>query len=139
MAQATIEFELVSPERLLLSEPAEMVVMLGTDGYFGVMYGHVAMISSLKAGVVDVYQDGKIKRQLFVAGGFAEVMAERCTLLAEEAVDVEDLNAELLGEQIKNIQEEIRLATDALAKKHLENSLLIAQTKKDAALKLVAA
>src|SRR5579862_6416415 len=81
-----IDLELVSPERLLLSEPVDMAVIPGTEGDFGVLAGHTLFISTLRPGVIDVYQGERITNRLFVGGGFAEVTETRCTVLADEAV-----------------------------------------------------
>ena len=88
----TVEFELVSPERLLKSEPVEMVVVPGAEGDFGVLPGHSLLISTVRPGVIDIHRDGEVAEQIFVAGGFAEVSPERCTVLAEQAVPVGDID-----------------------------------------------
>ena len=75
-----LTFELVSPSALLASEEVEMVVVPGEDGDFGVLIGHSPILSNLRPGVVDLYNDGQILNSLFVDGGFAEVTDERCTL-----------------------------------------------------------
>ena len=77
MADDRVEFELVSPERLLLSEGVEMVVVPGTEGDFGVLPRHTPMISTLRPGVIRVFEKGAAKESIFVAGGFAEVTPER--------------------------------------------------------------
>lgn len=87
-----VEFELVSPERLLKSEAVEMVVVPGGDGDIGVLPGHSLLISTLRPGVIDIHEGGKVKESIFVGGGFCEVSPESCTVLAEEAVAVEDIN-----------------------------------------------
>jgi F-type H+-transporting ATPase subunit epsilon len=88
----TTEFELVSPERLLISEPVEMVVVPGAEGDFGVLPGHAPFISTLRPGVITVYENRQPKEAIFVAGGFAEVTPERCTVLAEEALRIAEVN-----------------------------------------------
>src|SRR5690606_14767542 len=85
-------FELVSPERLLLSEEVDMVVVPGAEGNFGVLKGHSLLISTLRPGVIDVYEGQVVTDRIFVAGGFAEVTPEGCTVLADEAVAVSDLD-----------------------------------------------
>ncbi len=92
MAEGTVEFELVSPERLLLSRAVEMIVVPGEEGDFGVLVRHSPMISTLRAGVIQVYEGGAVTESIFVAGGFAEVTPARCTVLAEEAMTVGDIN-----------------------------------------------
>jgi F-type H+-transporting ATPase subunit epsilon len=86
------EFELVSPERLLLSEPVDMAVIPGSEGDFGVLAGHSLLISTLRPGVIEVWQGETVTNRLFVVGGFAEVTDERCTVLADEAIPVDEIN-----------------------------------------------
>jgi len=88
----TVEFELVSPQRLLKSEPMEMVVVPGAEGDFGVLPGHSLLIATVRPGVIDIHRDGAVAEKIFVVGGFAEVSPERCTVLAEEAVPVGDID-----------------------------------------------
>ena len=88
----SIEFELVSPEKLLKSEPVEMVVIPGTEGDVGVLPGHSLLIAAVRPGVIDIHEGGQVRESIFVAGGFAEVSPERCTVLAEEAVPVADID-----------------------------------------------
>ncbi|MEE8562497.1 MAG: F0F1 ATP synthase subunit epsilon, partial [Alphaproteobacteria bacterium] len=64
-----VEFELVSPARLLVSEPVEMVVVPGVEGDFGVLPGHAPVIAQVRPGVIDIHGDGKVIRRIFVAGG----------------------------------------------------------------------
>jgi F-type H+-transporting ATPase subunit epsilon len=87
-----IKFEVVTPTQLLRSEEADMVVVPGADGDFGVLPNHVPVLSSVRPGTVDIHQDGKVRDRLFVQGGFAEVTGDHCVLLAEEAISVSELN-----------------------------------------------
>jgi F-type H+-transporting ATPase subunit epsilon len=84
----TVEFELVSPAKLLKSEPVEMVVVPGAEGDLGVLPGHSALIATVRPGVIDIHEGGSVKERIFVAGGFCEISPERCTVLAEEAIEV---------------------------------------------------
>jgi F-type H+-transporting ATPase subunit epsilon len=109
----TISFDLVSPERQLLSTRAEMVTVPGTDGYMGVMAGHMPLISTLRPGVIDVLKDGK-DTKYFIRGGFAEVNAEKITVLAEEAVPMAELSVETIDQRIRDMEEDLAAAkTDA--------------------------
>jgi F-type H+-transporting ATPase subunit epsilon len=98
------QFELVSPERLLLSEPVDMVVVPGGDGNFGVLAGHSLLISTVRPGVIDVYEGQSVTQRIFVAGGFAEVTPERCTVLADEAVPMEQIEAAGCEAQIRELE-----------------------------------
>ena len=88
-----IEFELVSPEKLIVSELVEMVVVPGMEGDLGVLPGHSPLISVVRPGVINVYEAGSVKNSIFVAGGFCEVEPERCTVLAVEAVPVGEIDS----------------------------------------------
>lgn len=89
---AGLQLELVSPEKLLLSRAVEMVVFPAVEGEMGVLAGHAPMIVALRGGVISVREGGQVTEQLFVAGGFAEVGAERVTILAEEATPLAALS-----------------------------------------------
>ncbi|WP_142849949.1 F0F1 ATP synthase subunit epsilon [Telmatospirillum sp. J64-1] len=106
----TLQFELVSPEKLLVSEPAEMVTVPGSEGDFGALPRHSPMIATLRPGIIDIYEGGNIRNRIFVAGGFAEVNEERCTVLAEEAVPVSELKAEDAAARLKAAEEALQAA-----------------------------
>lgn len=105
-----ISFDLVSPERLLLSESAEMVTIPGADGEMGVMAGHMSLISTLKPGIIDAKISTGQHDRFFVTGGFAEVTAAKITVLAEEAIPVASLGAAELDTRIIDAQEDIATA-----------------------------
>ncbi|MGH7042916.1 MAG: ATP synthase F1 subunit epsilon [Acetobacteraceae bacterium] len=87
-----VALEIVSPEKLLLSRPVDMVVIPASEGDMGVLEGHTPMIVMLRGGPIDIYMGEQVSERLFVAGGFAEVTQERCTVLANEAVPVTELS-----------------------------------------------
>ena len=88
-----VNFELVSPERVLVSDTFDMVVIPGGDGDIGVLPDHAPLISTIRPGVIDIHEDDKVAHQVFVAGGFAEVLPDRCTVLAEKALMVASIDA----------------------------------------------
>lgn len=108
----TVEFELVAPERLLVSEPVDMVVVPGAEGDFGVLPGHAPLISTIRTGVISVYQNGAVSRRIFVSGGFAEVTPERCTVLADEAVALEGADPAVAEERLGAARERLDDAND---------------------------
>jgi F-type H+-transporting ATPase subunit epsilon len=99
-----VQFELVTPERLLLSEMVEMVVVPGTEGNFGVLPGHAPLISSIRPGTIDVYEGQTITRRIFVVSGIAEVTPERCTVLADEALPPEELDRGGIEVELQTIE-----------------------------------
>ena len=79
----TVALEIVSPEKLLLARPVDMVVIPAEEGDIGVLPGHAPMIVTLRGGIANLYEGSKITDKLFIAGGFAEITPERCTVLAD--------------------------------------------------------
>ncbi len=110
----TVEFELVSPERLLISEAVEMVVVPGAEGDFGVLPGHAPFLTTLRPGVITIYANRNPREAIFVAGGFAEVTEARCTVLAEEALKI----AEADRAEAENRVREARAAVEAAVEAH---------------------
>jgi len=95
-----VTFELVSPERILISEAVEMVVIPGTEGDFGVLPGHSPLISAIRPGTIRVYQDGVVTETIFIASGFAEVTPTRCTVLADNAITATGLDSAAVAEEL---------------------------------------
>jgi len=87
-----VSLEIVSPEKLLLSRSVDMVVIPASEGDMGVLEGHAPMIVMLRGGTIDLYEGDKIVERLFVDGGFAEVTPERCTVLANKAIPIAEVN-----------------------------------------------
>jgi F-type H+-transporting ATPase subunit epsilon len=100
-----IAFDLVSPERLLLSTEADMVTVPGTEGYLGVMAGHAPLVTTLRAGMIDVQVNGHDDRY-FIRGGFAEIGPAKVTVLAEEAVPMTELDLAVLDQRIADAQDD---------------------------------
>jgi F-type H+-transporting ATPase subunit epsilon len=86
-----VDLEIVSPEKLLLSKPVDMVVLPAAEGEMGVLVNHAPMIVLLRGGVIRLYQGQTVTEQLYVSGGFAEVTSSRVTVLATEATPVAEL------------------------------------------------
>ncbi|MHA1548973.1 MAG: F0F1 ATP synthase subunit epsilon [Alphaproteobacteria bacterium] len=113
----TFQFELVSPERLLMSEPVEQVVVPGEQGYFTILKGHAPFMSTLKPGVVDVTPaEAKTEERIFVRGGFADVSVSGLTILAEEAIPLAEVDDEALAGDVRNAEEDVADAKDAETK-----------------------
>jgi F-type H+-transporting ATPase subunit epsilon len=126
------EFELVSPEKLLASVSAEMVVVPGAEGDFGVLAGHSPMISGVRPGVIAIYEGDKIVDRIFVAGGFAEVTAERCTVLAEQAQKVSEIDPAAAEKAVKDLSEDVADAKSDAERATAEAKLAVALAKVEA-------
>ncbi|MBL8705630.1 MAG: F0F1 ATP synthase subunit epsilon [Rhodospirillales bacterium] len=124
-----VEFELVSPERLLLSRAVEMVVVPGVEGDFGVLAGHAPLISTVRPGIIEVHEDGKITDRIFVAGGVAEVNAERCTVLAEVAMPVGEIDRHKVEAELKDLADDLAAAKTEDDRDVLQAKIVIAESK----------
>ena len=110
----TFNFELVSPERLLMSEEVEQVDVPGSEGDFGVLAHHAPFISTLRPGLMKIRAGGRIS-EIFVRGGLAEVRANSLTVLAEQAIPIEEFDEGALAEEIRNAEEDVADARDPVA------------------------
>ena len=128
-----IEFELVSPEAKLFSEPVRMAVIPGEEGQMGIGAGHAAYIVALKPGVVELFKsDGAASQRIFITGGFADITGERCVVLAEQAVNVTSLNQADIEQDIANLKEDLNIAKDEIEKSRAEKKLKMARSKLEA-------
>ena len=110
-----IEFELVTPEKIIKSESVEMGVIPGSEGDLGVLPNHTPLIATLRPGILKIYENGEIKQIMFVGGGFCEILPERCVVLADEA---------MAENEITHAKAESRLAS---AKATLEKTIAHAE------------
>lgn len=107
----TFKFELVTPERMVLSEEANQVVVPGIEGAFTVLPGHAPVISALRPGVVDATLGDTRRFRVFVKGGFAEIESDRVTVLAERALNVEDMDASVVSRELETAEADLAAAT----------------------------
>lgn len=130
---ATIEFDLVAPEAVILAEPVEMVVLPGAEGDFGVLPRHAPMVSSLRPGVITVFsrQGGgwQPKERIFVAAGFAEVTPERVTVLAENAQPLSEIDRVTAQRELEAAREALDDAGDAAGKARAKRAIAVAEAK----------
>ena len=118
------QFELVSPERQLLSEQVLEVIVPGAEGEFGVLKDHSPFMSTIQAGILKVRRDqAGTMDEYFVRGGFADVATGGLTVLAEQAIPVSDLKIEHLDEQIKNAEEDVADARESEALRKAQDTL----------------
>ncbi|MCB9978263.1 MAG: ATP synthase F1 subunit epsilon [Rhodospirillales bacterium] len=109
----TFSFDLISPERRVMSTPARAVTVPGEAGEFGVLSGHMALLSDLRPGVVFVEVEGEsAPRRIFITGGFADVTPDHCAILAEEAIPVEMLDGAAIDAALNDLAEDLTLARD---------------------------
>mgnify|MGYP001614372431 FL=1 len=124
---AKVNFRLVMPERELLATEADMVVVPGSEGDFGVLHGHAPLISPVRPGVLEVFQGSKAEQRFLVVGGFAEVTPERCTVLADEALPFETVTPEQLAERERAAERELTDAATEAEKAAAAKNLSVGQ------------
>ncbi|MGQ0674310.1 MAG: F0F1 ATP synthase subunit epsilon [Hyphomicrobium sp.] len=108
---STFKFELVSPERILMSGDAEQVLLPGAEGDMTILPGHAPVVSTLRPGILDIVLAGSRSR-IYVKSGFAEVSAERVTVLADQAHDVADLAPGDIARELEAAEAELAAAAD---------------------------
>lgn len=106
------KFELVSPERLLVSSEVEQVLVPGAEGDMTVLAYHAPVLTTLRPGLLDIGFPGGESQRFFIRGGFAEVNPAGLTVLAETAIDLDELKADDLAQAIKDTEEDVADLTD---------------------------
>jgi F-type H+-transporting ATPase subunit epsilon len=133
-ASDKVAFELVSPERVLASVAADMVVVPGEEGDFGVLANHAPLLSLVRPGVIEVYEGSTVSERVFVEGGFAEVNPNGLIVLAEAATPLAELSVDGARELLRNAEDDLtdaRDATDA-QRERLEKVIAIAKLRLEA-------
>jgi F-type H+-transporting ATPase subunit epsilon len=110
------KFELVSPERLLVSGDVEQVVVPGAEGEMTVLAHHAPLLTTLKPGLLDIGYPGGEHKRFFVRGGFAEVSPTGLIVLAETAIDLVELDSAQFAQAIKDAEEDVDDADDDVAR-----------------------
>ncbi len=100
-------FELVSPEKLVLAAQVQQVQVPGTEGDFGILSGHAPVMTSIRPGVLEVTTRSGNAKRFYVRGGFAEADPDGLVVLAQQSIDLDDLNAGDLQQEIRNMEEDV--------------------------------
>ena len=124
-----IEFELVSPERLVLARAVEMVVLPGAEGDFGALPEHAPTVAQLRPGVIAVFDNGQVTDRIFVGGGFAEVTAQGCTVLAEEATPVAEIDRAQAERALADAREDVEDAKDDVQRAIAQAQVKVAEAR----------
>ncbi len=122
-------FDLVTPDRLLVSRSVTMVTVPGEEGDFGALAGHAPLVSGVRTGTITIHDDGVITDRYFVAGGFAEVTPERCTVLAEIAIPFSEMTREGLETEATRLREVLSVTEDEAARLKLERQAALNAAK----------
>ena len=122
-----LQFELVSPKRLLVSEPVEMVVVPGCEGDFGVLLNHAPMIAAMRPGVLSVYRNQTMRERIFVTSGFAEVTGNTLTVLAEKTFVIDTLNPVEIEQQLSRAKEALQTADTEQTRAEAERQIVVTE------------
>ncbi len=120
---AAFKFELVSPERLLVSDDVEQVLVPGAEGDMTVLAHHAPVLTTLRPGLLDIGFPGGDHRRYFIRGGFAEVGPTGLTVLAETAIDLVELDAGQLAQAVKDAEEDVADAADDMIRDRAQTKL----------------
>ncbi|SDE08728.1 MULTISPECIES: F0F1 ATP synthase subunit epsilon [Kordiimonas] len=120
----TLHYEIVSPERLLKDAEAAMIVVPGADGDFAALPAHAPMMSTIRPGVVEIFEtEGGTPERLFVKGGLAQISPAGLTILAEETLSLDDVDLDDLNKKIADTREDIEDAKDDVERAGFEKEL----------------
>jgi|TARA_B100000315_G_scaffold191909_1_gene182273 F-type H+-transporting ATPase subunit epsilon len=121
------QFELVAPEKLVFSDDIEFVVVPGAEGDFGVLPGHALLLSTVRPGIIEIFENDKAKERFFVAGGFAEVTPERCTVLSTESVNLDDVDEGAARQRLDGAERDLNDATSDAEREKGEKAVAVAE------------
>lgn len=129
-----VAFELVSPERVLASVQADMVVVPGEEGDFGVLANHAPLLSLLRPGVIEVHDGNAVSNRIFVEGGFAEVNPNGLIVLAEAASPLAELTLDEARSLLRNAEDDLADAKAASEAEilRLERAIAVARLRVEA-------
>lgn len=103
----TFQFEIVTPDRLVAADQAEEMQIPGKNGYLGILPGHAPLITELDVGEIS-YRRNNVTEHLAVAWGFAEVLPEKVTILAETAERAEEIDVERARQALERAEQRLR-------------------------------
>jgi F-type H+-transporting ATPase subunit epsilon len=107
MSKAKFQLEIVTPERVVYEGEVHMVVLPALEGDIGVLPGHMPLITMIRPGVATIETENHAAQNIFVAQGYVEVTPQKCSVLAEYAVDVRELNKEEVKARIEELSKQL--------------------------------
>ena len=119
---AKLYFDLVSPEKLLFAGEVDQVDVPGAEGDFGVLAGHAPFVTTVRPGILTIFQEGA-GLKIVVNGGFAEVNPEGLTVLADMAVPLDEFDRAVLAGEIKDIEDDVADTKDDWQRDKLNHRL----------------
>jgi F-type H+-transporting ATPase subunit epsilon len=122
----SFRFEIVTPEKTVVSSAERAVLLPGVDGNMTILGRHAPMVIALEAGIVALFRDEKTPPQeFFISGGFVDVNTDHCIVLAPQAKPIESLNADTLRDQIARLDVDLEATEDETARKTLSDKIAL--------------
>ena len=122
MTEEKLNLEVVSPEKLIMSKSVDMVTVSGTEGDFGVLPGHTALVSSIRPGLLHIEVDKDVEI-FFISGGFIEVIEDKVSILATDVISPNDINISECEDKIKKYNENIEASENEVDTKSFLKSI----------------
>ena len=122
MTEEKLNLEVVSPEKLIMSKSVDMVTVSGTEGDFGVLPGHTALVSSIRPGLLQIEVDKDVEI-FFISGGFIEVIEDKVSILATDVISPNDINVSECEDKIKKYNENIEASENEVDTKSFLKSI----------------
>lgn len=122
MTEEKLNLEVVSPEKLIMSKSVDMVTVSGTEGDFGVLPGHTALVSSIRPGLLHIEVDKDVEI-FFISGGFIEVIEDKVSILATDVISPNDINIAECEDKIKKCNEKIEASENEVDTKSFLKSI----------------
>lgn len=124
------EFNLITPTEVVYSNEVVQAVIPGEEGYFGVLANHSPIISNLAPGIISLFDHRKEAfEELYVYGGFANFIDNKCTILAEEAVRVKDIDKDKVKEYVTELKRKLENERDEMIRHKLKQDIMMAKSK----------
>ena len=117
-----LNLEVVSPEKMVISKPVDMVTISGTEGDFGILPGHAAIVSSIRPGFLEIEADKEIEK-MFIGGGFIEVLEDKISILATEVVSAENIDLSLCEDQLDKYNSNLASSENEVDKEIIQKSI----------------
>ena len=122
MTEEKLNLEVVSPEKLIMSKSVDMITVSGTEGDFGVLPGHTALVSSIRPGLLQIEADKDVEI-FFISGGFIEVIEDKVSILATDVISPNDINVSECEDKIKKYNENIEASENEVDTKSFLKSI----------------
>ena len=117
-----ISLEVVSPEKMVMSKTVDMVTISGTEGDFGILPGHAALVSSIRPGFLEI-EANKETEKMFIGGGFIEVLEDKVSILATEVLSSEQIDISDCEEKINKCNSDMDVSETESDKEFIQKNI----------------